>query len=227
LTCIGYVSDEPGMTASDAQLLPLSEVREMLTSVMENKAGWAVDLHRECSCDGEHRTPDGKNLPACLLPLRPEGHLFLECRNTPQCEETREAAHGCQAREHWTLKPPGMGLRSSDLLTAIKDLPDPAPADRVASAVLAVLKARGHAPELLPFLAMEAEARWPEDGQSAPEPENTSYRPRCAHCGGAIPATRGKASRYCSNAHRVAAHKARKRAESGNGASHGAGSVST
>lgn len=41
-----------------------------------------------CTCDPEH--------PACIDPRRPEGHLWEECQNLPDCHAL-ERCHGCQA----------------------------------------------------------------------------------------------------------------------------------
>jgi hypothetical protein len=97
-----------------------------------------------------------------------------------------------------------------DFLRAIEPLPDPCPEVDAAEAIAAVFKQRGH---LFVMQEMEAiwESRWPEPEQETVPAAIPDFALHCQWCSGPIPVARGKKARYCSNSHRVTAHKARKR----------------
>ena len=60
-------------------------------------------------------------------------------------------------------------------------------------------------------LAALEDRQAPQAREAELSPGAAGYRPRCAHCGEAIPPERGPLARFCSSAHKQAAWKAKQR----------------
>jgi hypothetical protein len=107
--------------------------------------------------------------------------------------------------------PADEGLRLSDFLDVIRDLPDPCPELQAAEAIVQVIRDRGHAALLRSELEAEWERRWPDPVEAVPA-AIPDFALLCQWCGNAIPAERGPKAKFCRASHRVSSHRAKKRA---------------